>query len=75
MTQTLAAPPVLFDCGLPTNTFRANVLRGLASAVKAIPSKYFYDEAGSKLFDKICDLEEYYPTRTELAIMERRRVK
>ncbi len=72
MTQTLAAPPVPFDCGLPTSTIRADVLRGLASAVKAIPSKYFYDEAGSKLFDKICDLEEYYPTRTELAIMERR---
>ena len=71
MTPTVAVPPVLFDRGLPTNQFRAEVLRGLASAAKAIPSKYFYDEAGSKLFDQICDLQEYYLTRTELAIMER----
>ena len=56
---------------VPTNRFRADVLRGLSAAAKAIPSKYFYDEAGSKLFDKICELDEYYPTRTELAIMER----
>lgn len=37
---------------------------------KELPSKFFYDEHGSQLFDQICELEEYYPTRTELRIME-----
>jgi len=36
---------------------------------KAISPKYFYDEVGSKLFERICDLPEYYPTRTELALL------
>jgi dimethylhistidine N-methyltransferase len=52
-----------------TEVFRADVLRGLASAPKRIPSKYFYDKRGSELFDRICELEEYYVTRCELAIM------
>ncbi|MCF8260705.1 MAG: L-histidine N(alpha)-methyltransferase [Melioribacteraceae bacterium] len=46
------------------------LINGLSSKQKRIPSKYFYDEKGSKLFDKICELEEYYPTRTEMKIME-----
>jgi dimethylhistidine N-methyltransferase len=45
------------------------VLDGLTGPEKYIPSKYFYDEIGSRLFDRICDLEEYYPTRTEIGIM------
>src|SRR5690349_19264607 len=49
--------------------FRADVLRGLCRPHKLIPCKYFYDEAGSRLFDRICELPEYYPTRTELAIL------
>src|SRR5207302_10049212 len=44
MTQTADLPPVLFDRGLPTDRFRADVLHGLSAAAKAIPSKYFYDE-------------------------------
>ncbi|WP_242632120.1 L-histidine N(alpha)-methyltransferase [Rubripirellula amarantea] len=36
---------------------------------KTLPCKYFYDEVGSQLFDQICELDEYYPTRTELKIM------
>ncbi len=43
---------------------------GLSSQQKTLPCKLFYDEKGSKLFDKICNLEEYYPTRTELMIMK-----
>jgi dimethylhistidine N-methyltransferase len=50
--------------------FLADVLAGLSRAQKAIPPKYFYDAAGSKLFERICELPEYYPTRTELAIMQ-----
>jgi dimethylhistidine N-methyltransferase len=52
-------------------SFRDDVLTGLAQPQKAIPPKYFYDERGSKLFEAICELPEYYPTRTEMAIMER----
>lgn len=53
-----------------TDSFRADVLAGLALPRKELPCKYFYDEAGSRLFDQICGLDEYYPTRTELAIMQ-----
>jgi L-histidine Nalpha-methyltransferase len=42
---------------------------GLSQQAKNISPKFFYDDAGSKLFDAICDLPEYYPTRTELGIM------
>ena len=52
------------------DAFRRDVLGGLAGSPKSIPSKYFYDERGSQLFDAITKTEEYYPTRTELAIME-----
>jgi dimethylhistidine N-methyltransferase len=55
----------------PTAQFRADVLRGLGAPAKELPCKYFYDEAGSELFERITELEEYYPTRTELSIMRR----
>ena len=47
----------------------AEVLAGLREPLKTISPKFFYDDVGSKLFDQICDLPEYYPTRTELKIM------
>lgn len=47
-----------------------DVLRGLALPAKNIPSLYFYDQRGSELFDAITALPEYYPTRTEIAILE-----
>jgi dimethylhistidine N-methyltransferase len=50
--------------------FRADVLRGLRAPAKELPCKYFYDKTGSDLFEKITELEEYYLTRTEVAIME-----
>ncbi len=56
-------------CGPDTRRFRADVLRGLGMAAKELPCKYFYDERGSRLFEQICELDEYYLTRTELAIM------
>jgi dimethylhistidine N-methyltransferase len=43
----------------------------LRAPQKSLPCKYFYDDAGSQLFDRITELEEYYPTRTEWAILER----
>ena len=48
---------------------RHDALAGLRRPRKQLPCKYFYDERGSQLFDEICLLEEYYPTRCELAIM------
>jgi dimethylhistidine N-methyltransferase len=57
----------------PTNAqFRAAVLDGLAQTPKRLPCKFFYDAEGSRLFDEICDLPEYYPTRTECRILEER---
>lgn len=59
------------DCGLAIDSFEMDVLEGLLGRPKTLPSKYFYDERGSRLFDQICELEEYYPTRTEIDIMRR----
>ena len=52
-----------------TDDFRRDVLAGLSRAHKEIPCKYLYDARGAELFEAITQLEEYYPTRTELAIM------
>ena len=49
--------------------FALAVLDGLKQRPAHIPSKYFYDALGSALFDRICELPEYYPTRTELSIL------
>ena len=54
--------------GTPAATFREDVLAGLSLPHKALPPKYFYDATGSRLFERICRLPEYYPTRTELKI-------
>lgn len=51
--------------------FRAEVLEGLADTPKRLPTKYFYDARGSQLFDAICALPEYYPTRAEIEITQR----
>jgi len=50
-------------------TFLADVLDGLRRDAKSLPYKYLYDERGSKLFEKICEVPEYYLTRTEISIM------
>ena len=50
--------------------FLADVIGGLSKREKSLPCKYLYDEEGSRLFDQICETPEYYPTRTELSIME-----
>jgi dimethylhistidine N-methyltransferase len=51
-------------------TLFEEIITGLSAENKYLPSKLFYDEKGSKLFDEICELDEYYPTRTELKIMK-----
>src|SRR5688572_27374525 len=62
-------PSTLVDFSPAVDEFRADVLAGLSGRPRRLPCKYFYDRCGSELFDRICELEEYYPTRTELAIM------
>ncbi len=52
------------------NEFFSDVNKGLSSSAKYLPSKYFYDANGSKLFQKIMDLDEYYLTGCELEILE-----
>ncbi|MFG1300176.1 L-histidine N(alpha)-methyltransferase [Xanthobacter sp. V3C-3] len=56
----------------PAEGFRADVLAGLGAPRKALSPKYFYDDEGSRLFDRICELPEYYPTRTELQVLAAR---
>jgi len=53
------------------NELAADVIAGLTGKPKSLPPKYFYDHAGSALFDRITRLPEYYPTRSELALLER----
>jgi L-histidine N-alpha-methyltransferase len=48
---------------------KKDVHNGMVSARKSLPSKYFYDDRGSRIFDDICHLPEYYQTRTELSIL------
>ncbi|MCB1792577.1 MAG: L-histidine N(alpha)-methyltransferase [Gammaproteobacteria bacterium] len=60
-----------YDAHPGTADLRAEVLSGLSAETRAIPAKFFYDERGSALFDRICELPEYYQTRTEMAILRR----
>ncbi|WP_265587318.1 L-histidine N(alpha)-methyltransferase [Sphingomicrobium arenosum] len=64
--------PETLEAETPTTAdpaFREDVLNGLAQAQPAVPARWLYDRRGSELFDDITRLEEYYPTRTETAIM------
>ncbi|MDZ4710770.1 MAG: L-histidine N(alpha)-methyltransferase [bacterium] len=54
-----------------SNSFAEDVKAGLTSQNKFLHPKYFYDNHGSELFEKICETEEYYPTRTELGILKK----
>ena len=51
--------------------FAADVATGLSQDLKQVPPVYFYDSAGSQLFEQICELDEYYLTRSEREILER----
>lgn len=62
------------DAAPPDPAFRADVLAGLAAPIPAIPARWLYDRRGSELFEAITRLPEYYPTRTERALLERHSV-
>ncbi len=72
---TRSAPPAItidhvFE-GAGTRTLAEDVLDGLTQPFKELPPKHLYDARGAMLFEEICELPEYYPTRTERAILER----
>lgn len=72
MTAKTPAPSSLLsliDLQPAVGRFLDDVLSGLARSPKALSPKYFYDARGSELFEAICELPEYYPTRTELRLM------
>lgn len=60
---------LLVDTDHSLQTDGKEVIAGLSQATKTLPAKYFYDDKGSDLFEQICDLPEYYPTRTEAWIL------
>src|SRR5664279_3028059 len=51
------------------SAFGTDVLEGLSTTPKRVPAKYFYDDAGSQLFERITEVPEYYPTRSEMRIL------
>lgn len=59
----------LLDLNPVADDMQGDVVAGLSKSPRALPSKYFYDARGSRLFERICEQPEYYLTRTELAIM------
>ena len=69
MNAPSAANYRFHDLAPNVTSFLDDVLEGFSHVQKRLSAKYFYDERGSELFEAICDLPEYYPTRTELGIM------
>jgi uncharacterized SAM-dependent methyltransferase len=68
LTRDTPPPPFAADPAFPA--FRRDIVDGLSRFPKATPPLWFYDQRGSELFEAICDLPEYYPTRTETALLQ-----
>jgi dimethylhistidine N-methyltransferase len=66
--EHLVSPTVITTNRL---TDGSDVVKGLTQTAKSLPARYFYDNRGSELFEQICDLPEYYLTRTETAILQK----
>jgi dimethylhistidine N-methyltransferase len=64
-----AAAVELIDCEPAPSDLAADAIAGLSESAKTLPCKLFYDQRGSELFEQICTLPEYYPTRTEIGIL------
>ncbi len=69
MTQTNTDPSRIADQGIAHDDFARAVTAGLSQEQKILPCRFLYDTRGSELFEDITELEEYYPTRTEAAIL------
>jgi len=63
--------PAVLDLEPAASEFLAQAMAGLSATPRTLPSKFFYDERGSDLFQQICELPEYYVTRTEFEILRR----
>jgi dimethylhistidine N-methyltransferase len=61
---------LVHDLAPPSTSFVNDVLTGLSRMQKTLPPKLLYDKLGSEIFEEICELEEYYPTRTEKLILD-----
>lgn len=61
--------PDVADHGDDREAFRRDLVAGLSAGAKQSKPKYLYDERGARLFEEICELEEYYPTRTEIGLL------
>ena len=72
MSQPSLSETIAFYDLRPAEEGFGDALRaGLSRSPKSLPCKFFYDQRGSRLFDQICTLDEYYVTRTETALIER----
>src|SRR3989442_14001075 len=71
--ETRPAIPLVSEVAPTGSDFLADAITGLSSNPRSLPCKYFYDERGAALFQKICELPEYYITRTEIDILDRNR--
>lgn len=60
----------MIDYDHRVDDFESAVISGLSDSPKSLPCKFFYDERGSRLFDRICELDAYYPTRTEIGLLK-----
>lgn len=69
MTDDIEERYQFFDQHPEIADFQEDIIRGLSAPEPYILPKYFYDEAGSRLFEEICNTQEYYPTRTEVSII------
>jgi len=70
MPPPISQPASLTEQDLSVTDDLSEIIEGLSKQQKSLPPKFFYDEHGSRLFDAICELPEYYLTRTELSIMQ-----
>lgn len=67
----MSSPNKVLDIPDRLKPFRDDVFEGLSKPQKELACKYFYDQRGSELFNFICELDEYYPTRTETALLKK----
>jgi dimethylhistidine N-methyltransferase len=68
MNDTMTWAPTVYQ-DTSVDGFLSEVVYGLSQVQKSLPCKFLYDEEGSRLFNEICELDEYYPTRTETRIL------
>src|SRR2546428_9957631 len=69
MTSMTPTQPTRYDATSASSRFLEDVRRSLSAPRKTLPSKYFSDAEGSRLFEAICELPEYYLARTETALL------